>query len=272
MDTLPDLLFHQRDLRSSAIPRLRESSKRAKYGGAPPIDAFELQPCVTGGLPDVIIRKPRTNLTPTEQYHVAQRSVGPLIGKRVNRHNQRTGERDPWRYWGAGRKWSIQEARGKDMNAYTARGILAEEDWLREIARLENGTGTCRICAPSPMGVHNGPPDLLWTDDEMADVGRRVGFQKKSWGAHHSLHHRNGSYAGRMAESGIDSSKPMNIVMALRSEMQEGLFTIRSGRESRIKRRAWRDGWELVIVSSASRSKSSGDEDWELLSIPSEPD
>ena len=272
MDTLPDLLFHQRDLRSSAIPRLRESSKWAKYGGAPPIDAFELQPSNSSAFPDVIIGKPRIDLTPTEQYQVAQQSVGTLIAKRVNRHNQRTGERNPWRYWGAGRKWGKREARGKDVDAYTARGILAEEDWLCAIAKLENGTGSCRICAPSPMGVHNGPPDLLWTDEEMADVGQRVGFQKKSWGAHHSLHHRSGSDAGMMAERGIDSSKPLNIVMALRSEMQEGLFTVRSERESHTKGKASRDGWELVLVPPASRSKPSGDEDWELLSIPSEPD
>ncbi|MDI1485622.1 MAG: hypothetical protein OHK93_003811 [Ramalina farinacea] len=272
MDTLPDLLFHQRDLRSSAIPRLRESSKRAKYGGAPPIDAFEIQPTNSAALPDVIIGKPRTDLTPTEQYQVAQRSVGPLIGKRVNRHNQRTGERDPWRYWGAGRKWGIREARGKDVDAYIARRILAEEDWLREIAKLENGTGTCSICAPSPHGVHNGPPDLLWTDEQMADIGQRLGLKKKSWGAYRSLHQGHGSDAGIRAEKGIDPSKPMNIVMALRSEMQEGLFTVRSGRESRTKRRTSRDSWELVIVPSASRSRPSGDEDWELLSIPSEPD
>ena len=158
------------------------------------------------------------------------------------------------------------------MDTYTARANLAEEDWLREIAKLENGTGSCRVCAPSPMGVHNGPPDLLWTDEEMADIGRRVGFEKKSWGAHHSLHHGRGSDAGMMAERGIDSSKPMSIVMALRSEMQEGLFTVRSRRESRMKRRARRDGWELVIVPSASISKPCGDEDWELLSISSRPD
>lgn len=166
----------------------------------------------------------------------------------------------------------MREARGKDVDACTARGILAEEDWLREIAKLENGTGRCRICAWSPHGVHNGPPDLLWTDEEMADIGQRVGFQKKSCGAYHSLHHRSGSDAGMMAEKGINPSKPMDIVVALRSEMQERLITVRYGRESRMKRRASRDGWELVIVSSASTSKPSGDEDWELLSTTSAPD
>lgn len=272
MDPSSDLPFLQRDLRSSTIPRLRDSSKRAKYGGAPPTDAFEFQPSYPVGHPEVIIGKPKTDLTPTEQYKVAQGSVGRLVGKRVNRHNQRTGERDPLRYWGAGRKRAIQEARGKDIDTHTALGILTEEDWLGYIAKLEKDTGKCRICALSPSGVHNGPSDLLWTDEEMAKIAQQMGFQKRSWGAYHSLHRRNGSDAGMLMERGINLSKPMDIVIALRSEMQEGVFTVRSDRKLRTKRRISTDDWELVVVPFPSRSKPSADEDWEFLSMSSAPD
>lgn len=42
--------------------------------------------------------------------------MGSLVGKRVNRHNQRTGERDPWRYWGPGRKRERLAAGGRDVS------------------------------------------------------------------------------------------------------------------------------------------------------------
>lgn len=121
MDSTPTL-----DIRSSSIPRLRHSSQRAKYGGAPPTDAFVADRDLISG--HVVLGEPSTNLTPRQKYTIARETVGSLIGKHVNRHNQRTGERDPWRYWGPGRKWEKREVRGRDVDAKVGISILRDEE------------------------------------------------------------------------------------------------------------------------------------------------
>ena len=117
------LTSYKRDLRASSVPRLRRSFQHAKYGGEPPHDAFK-----TVGLFQVKPGKAHDRLTRNQRYRVAQGSVGSLIGKRVNKHNQRTGERDPWNYWGRGKKWAKQMASGKDVDTGTAVGIYLDEE------------------------------------------------------------------------------------------------------------------------------------------------
>ena len=137
MDLVTSLHHQDRDLRSSSIPRLRQSSHRAKYGGPPPTDAFDfaIDPHASHPFPQFVeLGKPRTDLTPRERFRVAQTSVGSLIGKRVNKHNQRTGERDPWYYWGPGKKWAMRQARGRDVDVdFGMRDLLEEIDASRDI-------------------------------------------------------------------------------------------------------------------------------------------
>ena len=125
MDSPSSLLSVHRDIRSSSVPHLRNASQRAKYGGSPPTDAF-LSP---SDFPHTVeLGKPKTNLTSSQKFTVAHGSVGSLIGKRVNRNNQRTGERDPWRYYGAGRRWAKKLKSGKDVDVGAGMGIWRDED------------------------------------------------------------------------------------------------------------------------------------------------
>ncbi|KAL8687178.1 MAG: hypothetical protein Q9218_006578 [Villophora microphyllina] len=123
-----------RDIRSASVPRLRHASTCAKYGRSPPTDAFAVDKADFPWTP--LLGKPRTHLTSTQKYRIAQDSVGSLIGKHVNRHNQRTRENDPWRYWGPGRRWGKQEAAGKDVDTVTGVHIWKDEesiDWDLEM-------------------------------------------------------------------------------------------------------------------------------------------
>ncbi|KAL8660721.1 MAG: hypothetical protein Q9202_006271 [Teloschistes flavicans] len=122
-----------RDLRSSSVPRLRHASKRAKYGRAlPPIDAFYIDTSASLWTPQ--LGKPITHLTSSQKHRIARDSAPGLIGKHVNRNNQRTGERDPWNHYGAGKRWAKQEAKGKDMDTLAGiaiwRGQQDDDRWL----------------------------------------------------------------------------------------------------------------------------------------------
>ena len=117
----------QRELRSSSLPRLREASKRAKYGSpTPPTDAFihDHTPAHCSVEPG----KPTTSLTPKQRFQIAQSSVLPLIGKRVNRNNQRTEERDPWNHYGAGSRWAKMDVRGRNVDTKTGVQLWREKE------------------------------------------------------------------------------------------------------------------------------------------------
>lgn len=139
MDSEAALPLVKGDIRSTSVPRLRKSSRRAKYGGAPPTDAFI--PDGSAGLFKVELGKPMTNLSPAQKYAVAHSSVGKLIGKRVNRNNQRTGERNPWNYFGPGRRWEEKSVRGTDLDPQTGVGIWKDEKDAEDTLRLELNAG-----------------------------------------------------------------------------------------------------------------------------------
>ncbi|KAL9576932.1 MAG: hypothetical protein Q9212_006711 [Teloschistes hypoglaucus] len=121
-----------RDSRSSSVPKLRHASKRAKYGGLPPTNAFYID--TSQILWEPRPGKPTTHLTPSQKHRIARHSTACLIGKHVNRNNQRTGERDPWNHYGPGKRWAKQEARGKDVDTWTGIDIWSgqedEDEWL----------------------------------------------------------------------------------------------------------------------------------------------
>ena len=114
---------YDRDIRSPSMSRLRQSSIRAKYGAnRPPKDAF-----IRTDDFHVRLGGPIGSLTAAEKFAVAHRSVERLIGIRVIRHNQRTGERDPWRYYGAGRRWAKKIAQGRDVDVREEGDMLQGE-------------------------------------------------------------------------------------------------------------------------------------------------
>ncbi|KAL8855017.1 MAG: hypothetical protein Q9221_000214 [Calogaya cf. arnoldii] len=121
-----------RDIRSASIPCLRRSSHLAKYGGLPPKDAFHIS-CDPSPIPyrPRTGEKPSTNLTPAQKYEIAHNTVPSLIGKHVNRNNQRTGERDLWR-GRPGRRWGKQEKRGDLEAAAGLKRLEDEEDGNKE--------------------------------------------------------------------------------------------------------------------------------------------
>ena len=124
-----------RDLRSRSIPRLRFHSHKAKYGGAPPIDAFTL--LSPPNHLQTALGPATTDLKPAQKYMIAQSTVGRLIGKRVNKKNQRTGERNPWNYYGTDRRWAKQEAKGAHIRLQDGVDIWSGEKSEAKRARLD---------------------------------------------------------------------------------------------------------------------------------------
>ncbi|KAL8650144.1 MAG: hypothetical protein Q9226_005270 [Calogaya cf. arnoldii] len=132
MDLSIPLHESTREIRSVSIPRLRRSSHLSKFGGPPPKDAFHTS-CDPSTIPyRPRTGKPTTNLTPAQKFEIAHNTVPSLIGKHVNRNNQRIGERDPWRCWGPGRKWGKQDKRGDLEAAAGLESLEDEEDGNKE--------------------------------------------------------------------------------------------------------------------------------------------
>ncbi|KAL8685532.1 MAG: hypothetical protein Q9218_007702 [Villophora microphyllina] len=157
----------KRDLRSSSIPHFRHSSKRAKYGGPPPTDAFLLDTSDIAWKPQ--LGKPTADIASSQKYRVAQDTVARLIGKHVNRNNQRTGERDPWNHFGAGRRWAKQVAKGKDMDmlmkVYIPRDIHTcwDDDHCYQYDHCDKCSMDCGGCA-SRCGGQLYEPHQRWID------------------------------------------------------------------------------------------------------------
>ena len=124
------------DIRSSSVPTLRFHTERAKYGGPLPTSTglpystafpgLTFHPATGSFVPSSsrqAAQTPTQHLTKAQLYRLAQSNVSSLIGKRVNRHNQRTGERDPWNYYGPNRRWSKAAASGQSE-------AMDHEEWF----------------------------------------------------------------------------------------------------------------------------------------------
>ncbi|KAL9577080.1 MAG: hypothetical protein Q9203_007588, partial [Teloschistes exilis] len=184
-----------RDIRSSSVPQLRLASKRVKYGGLPPTDAFDIDNSEILWKPR--LGKPTTHLTPSQKHRVARNSAAPLIGKHVNRNNQRTGERDPWNHYGPGKRWAKQEARGKDVDTTTGIDIWSgqkdEDEWLEPLLEsYEEGAeqGACpaalrldELCRSKTMEStqesDNGEPIEIETGNEQ--INHHTSQLEQAW-------------------------------------------------------------------------------------------
>ena len=180
--------------------------------------------------------KATTDLTPAQKYFVAQGSVGRLIGQRVNRNNQRTGERDPWRYWGAGRRWAKQEAKGKDVD--TQDGV---EIWMDEESDIQESK-ILRESLDEPGQSHGlarpGSLDDSRTPSEWNSNSNNVGKALTATHGDHAIGMYNISNATQKQHG-------------RRQRHDEGEWEfVRAPcdlKESRIY-----DGWDVVSISSAS--------------------
>lgn len=225
--TLP---LSERDIRSSSVPRLRHASQRAKYGGPPPTDSFLIDQSRFPRLP--ALGKPKTDLTPAQRFRVAHDSVGCLTGKHLNKSNQHTGDRNPWNYWGPGRRWAKQAASGKDVHIQDGVRILLDEE------RVE------------------------WELEQEA--------LSRSWDEqyeHARFKIRSGSTVLDSDEVG-----PMSMVQAMRDVDGVRKYQIKVAKRKRsvAKERRWDEDWHSV-GSAEDHGDSDTDDSWDDISVCSAP-
>ena len=224
-----------RDIRSPSIPQVRRSFQRAKYGGQPPTDAFLF---ATSDFPfSLELGKPKTNLTPSQKYTLAQESVGSLVGKRVNRNNQRTGERDPWRYYGAGRKWAKKQKSGTDVNTSAGVEIWGDEE------------------------------SVSWEVDQLTEQRHD---QLALWSDHVAQNVLGDLYVSE--NDCLNSREASNAAAAVCNDNEGRAYSIGIARCKRNRRKpeGGERQWEFLTMPSDSL-ESYADDGWEIVSSPSTP-
>lgn len=232
------------DLRSSSIPHHRFTSRRAKYGRLPtPTYGFNVVPnWPYPPWPKHVIRSvhialgpPETHVTPKDQFIMAQETVESLIGKRTGKHRS-WSERDPWLYFGAGRRWEKMARSGRDVGEEDRWDVLyAEEEALWSVAEMME--------------------EEVPTDDEAGDVSTPPEAEDQDWDAVIAEHEQEDRWTGE--EDGWERNADTVTVGTLGDIAR---WTTKKGRRRSVME------WEILRLHDWV-SEDVEIDDWDLVSI-----